>query len=303
MRDNQLIVEPIVKRVRGLSDGGNIVLGVMLVIASSLLFAIGGAATKGLSTSVPPASALIWRSLISSVIIAAWFAAVGWPRIRSTRMDLHIARGLATFAGLWTYFGALALIPLSSAVLLRTAAPVFVPVVAYGLYRRRSDRFVWIGAWIGLVGIAMLVKPTSFGVGLGELLGVASGVLGAVGAVLIWRLASVDDVATQLLWVTLVGAVSSAIVAPWYLTRPELSDWLLVFVMAVTTLASQIVLAYAFKVAPADKTITWGYLSVIFGGLFGAIYWSETPTMMAMFGMVIVVLGSHIASIRRRTST
>ena len=283
-----------------LSDRGNMKIGVSLVVLSSLLFAMGGAATKQLSVSVPPSSALIWRTFISAVGIAVWFSFCGWPRLHSSRIDLHIARGAATFAGLWTYFAAVATIPLSTAVLLRTAAPVFVPVVAFTLYRRRSDVFVWLGAWIGLLGVALLVNPAALAIEPGSLLGVASGVLGAVGAVLIWRLGGIDGVGTQLLWLTIVGMMSSLFASPWLLTLPEASDWPLVIVMAATTTGSQVILAHAFQFAPADKVISWGYLSVVFGGILGAVLWSELPTLPAVTGMLLVVAGSHIASIKRR---
>lgn len=285
-----------------LVNGGNIALGVALVIASALLFATGGAATKHLSGAVPPTSALIWRSLLAAAGVGAWFAVAGWPRVRSRRIDLHVARGLATFAGLWSYFLAVASIPLSTAVLLRTASPVFVPIVAYVLYRRPSDRFVWVGAWVGLTGVALVVEPAAMGLGLGDLLGIASGAFGAVGAVLIWRLGGIDGVPTQLLWLTAIGFVCGALAAPWFLTLPAPSDWPLVLVMTIATTASQVLLAHAFKVAPADKIITWGYLSVVFGGVIGAVVWGEVPSVWAMAGMVVVVLGSHLATLAAKTS-
>ncbi|MEZ5843663.1 MAG: DMT family transporter [Hyphomicrobiaceae bacterium] len=285
-----------------LLDGGNIPLGVALVIASSLLFAVGGASMRLLSAEVPPTSALIWRNVVSAAGVVLWFSITGWPLLRSARADLHIARGVATFAGLWAYFWAVATIPLSTAVLLRTAAPVFVPIVAFVLYRRRSDRNVWIGAWIGLVGVALVVRPSGITMNAGDLLGVTSGILGAVAAVLIWRLGGIDGVSTQLAWLTAAGLACSALVAPAYLTLPAAADWPLIVVIAASTTASQVILAYAFKVAPTDKTITWGYLSVVFGAVFGALLFSEYPSALSVGGMGLVVLGSHIACLKARAS-
>jgi drug/metabolite transporter (DMT)-like permease len=283
-----------------LVDGRNVPLGVTLVVCSSLLFAIGGAATKLLSPAVPPTSGLIWRNIICALGFAAWLAVTGWPGIRSNRIDLHVVRGLATFGGLWAYFVAVAYIPLSTAVLLRTASPVFVPLVAYVLYRRHSDRFVWAGSWIGLVGVALVVGPDDLMLDFGAMLGIASGILGALGAVLIWRLGSIDGLRTQLAWLTAVGLACSLAVAPWYLTWPLPRDWLLLIVMAVTATVSQVILMHAFTVAPADKTITWAYLSVVFGGVFGVLFWSEIPTAAAIAGTGLMVAGSCISSRRSR---
>ena len=270
-------------------------------MVSSLLFAIGGAATKQLSESVPPTSALIWRTFIGAVGVAIWFSIFGWPRLRSPRIDLHVARGVATFAGLWTYFAALSVIPLSTAVLLRTASPVFIPLVAFALYSRRSDGFVWAGAWIGLLGVAMVLNPAATtAIDSGALLGVASGVFGALAAVLIWRLGGIDSVGTQLLWLTIVGTALSFCASPLLLTLPKASDWPLVLVLAATTTGSQVTLAQAFQIAPADKVLSWAYLSVVFGGIIGVVVWSETITMLAVIGMILVVVGSHIASMKRR---
>ncbi|KAB2851139.1 MAG: DMT family transporter [Hyphomicrobiaceae bacterium] len=277
-------------------------LGTVLVVLSSASFAIGGAATKFLSSSLDPTAVFLWRNLLSAAGVVLWFLLFDRKVVLGEHAGIHLMRGAATFAGLWTYFYALEAIPLATAVLLRTASPVFVPVVACLLYRKRSDQYVWVGTWVGLVGVALVVEPTMIGVGAGSASGVASGVFGAIAAVLMWRLGGTNDKPmVQLLWLSLILAAFSLLIAPWRLSMPSASDWSFIVIIAVATTASQLFLVLAFSIAPADKIITWGYLSVVFGALIGAAIWSEIPSFWSAIGMAIIVAGSHITT--RRTAS
>ena len=285
-----------------LRGDGELVLGAALVVSSSAMFAVGGAAAKFLSASLDPTALLIWRNLASTAGIAIWYLFWRDKSLWSERVGIHILRGFATFAGLWTYFKAIETIPLATAVLLRTASPVFVPVVAYLLYRRPSDRNVWIGAWIGLVGVALVIEPNLVGASLGAASGVASGMLGAIGAVLMWRLGGTESPRLQLAWLTIVLTICSIFVAPWSLRMPASLDWPVIAVIAAATTLSQLFLVHAFAIAPADKIITWGYVSVVFSALAGVAFWDEKLAGLAIAGMCIIVAGSHLATRRRKAA-
>ena len=283
-----------------LRGDGQLVLGAALVVLSSAAFAVGGAATKFLSATLDPTAVLLWRNFVSAAGIAIWFLIWRNKSLWSDCIGVHILRGIATFAGLWAYFKALEAIPLATAVLLRTASPVFVPVVAYLIYRRPSDRNVWIGAWIGLLGVGLVIEPNLVEASLGAVSGVASGVFGAVGAVLMWKLGGTESPRVQLAWLTIVLTICSIAAAPWSMKMPGPMDWPVIAVIAAATTASQLLLVHAFSVAPADKVITWGYLSVVFSALVGAVFWDEKLTGLAIAGMCIIVIGSHLATRRRK---
>ena len=288
-----------IQRSSLLKAEGKMPVGIALVILSSVAFAIGGSATKYLSGALDPTAIFLWRNFFSAAGVVLYFLIVDRNLNLGHYAPLHLMRGIATFAGLWTFFYALEAIPLATAVLLRTASPVFVPVVAYLIYQRHSDRYVWCGAWIGLVGVALVVEPSLVGAGLGSACGVASGIFGAVAAVLMWRLGGTSDSPkTQLLWLNLILAGLSLTMAPWQLRLPLGNDWIVIILIAAMTTASQLCLVLAFSVAPADKLITWGYLSVVIGAIIGAILWREIPNYWSVIGMIIIVFGSHIATKR-----
>jgi drug/metabolite transporter (DMT)-like permease len=147
------------------------------------------------------------------------------------------------------------------------------------------------------LSVALVINASAAHTLGGFMIGLASGVLGALGAVLIWRLGGLDSISAQLAWLMLVLTGASVALAPWCLTWPEQTDWSPIATMAATTTGSQIILAHAFKIAPADKSITWGYMSVVFAAVFDAIFWSEWLTPWATAGVGLVVFGSVIASL------
>ena len=75
---------------------------------------------------------------------------------------------------------------------------------------------------------------------------------------------------------------------------------MLTILVAAFTIIGQYFYAKAFSVAPADKVITWSYMSVVFAAAIGFAAWNEPILAFTVAGAILVVGGAHLAT-RERT--
>jgi drug/metabolite transporter (DMT)-like permease len=278
-----------------LKTQGDVVKGAVLIVVSAAFFSAGGVAVRFLDGSLSPAVMLFWRNCLSSLLVIGWFAGAGLPQFQLRRLKPHLLRAALTHLGLLAYFTALTSIPLADAVLLRATGPLFVPVVAFLVYRHRSSLDVWGGTCIALLGVATL---TGAGIGLdwGELIGMVSGLCGGAAAVSMWSMSKDDGSGTQMLWFSLlsvpisIGPLWSGVQIPDVLLWPDL------LALAVFTLLSQVFMVMGFAAAPANRVIAWLYASAIFSAVIGYFCFNEPVTATMLLAFSLIIGGSYLSS-------
>ncbi|MFM9938708.1 MAG: DMT family transporter [Hyphomicrobiaceae bacterium] len=281
-----------------LKSDGNVVIGAALIVLSAACFTLGGYAIKVLSRDLNPVALVFWRNLLSAWLILFWFSWRGFPSLATAHPLNHALRAIFTFGGLLCFFAAIAAVPLANAVLLRSANPLFVPLLSLLIYGRQSDRNVWFGVALGFAGVVCVVGPDLNGWSLstGELAGIAAGALGGAAAVSIWSLSGRDSPATQMAYFSVLSVVVSVLPMPWFWQLPGMALLPELLWIAVFTTLAQAFLASGLAAAPADKILSWGYMAVAFAALAGYLGWGETLPIAGIVGIVLVVVGSHWAS-------
>ena len=164
MRPNEATVDPHGAAASRLSRERTAAVGLVLIAAISPQ--IGAAFAVTLFDELGPAGAAFLRLAFAAVIL--W--AIWRPRLSG---DLRLAGAFGVSLGLmnWSFYEAIARIPLAVAVTIELAGPLLVAVLG----SRRPLDALWIGLAAG--GIVLLVAPTG---GSMDLLGVAFAMVAAV---------------------------------------------------------------------------------------------------------------------------
>src|SRR6185295_8598396 len=97
----------------------------VLVVASSLLFALAGVAVKLAVTDLPKEVVVFFRNLLSLTLLLPWVAVRGLGAVRTRQFPLHLLRAGSTLSALYCYYYAVSRIPLADAVLLQFTGPIF----------------------------------------------------------------------------------------------------------------------------------------------------------------------------------
>lgn len=283
--------------------------GLAFALASTLAFGSSGAFMKPLLTSGwSPGAAVLVRVLVAAgvLLVPALLALKGRFAVLWEARLRVLAFGVIAVAGTQlAYFAAIARVPVSMALLLEYLAPVLLVLLAWARTRRVPRTVVLAGTGLSLVGLALVIGPVGFGTV--DALGVAFGLLAAVGLASYFLLAAVpDDVppvamagAGLLTGGMLLGALGLVGVLP---LRAHFRDvplleasvpWFVpMLVVAVVATAIAYATGIAATVRLGSRVASFvGLLEVVFAALLAWVLLGEVLGPVQLFGGALIIAG------------
>lgn len=237
-------------------------------------------------------SLLLWRARIK-------------PFGNNTR--LLLLRGLYGSGGLMCFYAAVNHLPLAEATVIHQISPVLTAVVAAIWIGEKLEARVMLGMALAFTGVIMIAQPASLFAEAGAepdialpfvLVGVAGALFASLAYVAVRRLGRTDP---PLLVVFYFPIVTVPISLPFAIDAwvwPDLTGWLYLLGVGVSTQIAQVALTKGLAREAAGRAISVGYLQVVFATIFGAALFRDIPGIWSFFGMALIV-GSLFAARRR----
>ncbi len=273
------------------------------MLVASLLFACMGVCVKFAAATHSAVEITFWRSLISLALMFALVRLRGVP-LRTPHWRWQLTRGAVGFAALFSYFYAIALLPLATAVTLNYTSAIFLALYL-ALAGWRLQRGILGALAIGLAGVALLLRPTFHADQLfGGLVGLASGVLAGMAYFSVRELGARGEAETRtVFYFSLVSVVGSGIwllFVDWHPVDAD-SGLLLLGVGIFATLA-QLAMTRAYARGKTLAAAALSYSTVVFSCLFGMLFWGEVLGTSAWTAIGLIVLSGIAATHFSRAS-
>ena len=280
--------------------GNDLARGTRLMIFAALLLASGATSARIATEDMNVLVVVFWTNLWMFILMSLWMTFMR-PEggVRTKKLFQHFLRSIFTYGALVAYFYALAKIPFANAVVLQSMGPVLVPILALLVFRRLADRYVWLGVVVSFVGVVLIIQPDRFGMSFGEASAILAALGGAAAALVIWSLSTTEPAERQMFYFALFACLLSVIPLPWTWQWPSMPQVIPTVFVALFTIIGQFYYAKSFSAAPADKVITWSYMSIVFAAIIGVMAWGEPILLLTAAGAALVVAGAHLASRER----
>ncbi|WP_153144779.1 DMT family transporter [Dechloromonas sp. H13] len=273
------------------------------MLVASLLFACMGVCVKFAAATHSAVEITFYRSFISL------FLMFGLVRLRGVRLATphwrwQVSRGLVGFAALFSYFYAIALLPLATAVTLNYTSAIFLAIYL-ALAGMRLRRGILGALVVGLLGVGLLLKPTLHAEQLaGGLIGLGSGVLAGMAYFSVRELGARGEPETRtVFYFSLVSSVCAGI---WLLFSElhavDLRSGLLLLGVASFATAAQLAMTRAYTRGKTLMSAALAYSTVIFSSLFGVLFWGEVLDASAWFAIGLIILSGIAATHFSRAS-
>lgn len=273
------------------------------MLVASLLFACMGVCVKFAAATHSAVEITFWRSFISLLLMFALVRLRGVP-LPTPHWRWQVTRGAVGFAALFSYFYAITLLPLATAVTLNYTSAIFLALYL-ALAGWRMQRGILVALAIGLAGVVLLLRPTLQADQLvGGLVGLASGVLAGMAYFSVRELGARGEPETRtVFYFSLVSSVCAGI---WLL----FSDWhavdadsaLLLFGVAIFATLAQLAMTRAYSRGKTMMAATLAYSTVIFSSLFGMLLWGEVLAASAWAAIGLIILSGIAATHFSRAS-
>jgi drug/metabolite transporter (DMT)-like permease len=261
-------------------------LTLMVVIAVA-----GREATRELSVF----QIMLMRSVLGMALL--WplvHAAGGLSAMRTPRLPQHAARNVVHYAAQYGWFVALTLIPLAQLVSIEFTMPIGSAVLAVFFLGERMNARKWLAVVLGLVGVAVIVRPSAGTVDAGQLIALACAFGFAISVVLVKSLTRTEAAITVIFWMLVIqsaiGLVPALLVWQW----PSAQTWGWVLVVAFCGTYSHYCFARAMQHADTTVVVPMDFLRVPLTALAGWLVYSEQVDLLTGLGVLLILTGNAL---------
>jgi len=273
------------------------------MLVASLLFACMGVCVKLAAETHSAVEITFYRSFISLLIMFVLVRLHG-VRLATPHWRWQVSRGVIGFAAIFAYFYAIILLPLATAVTLNYTSAIFLAIYL-ALAGMRMSGGILGALLVGLLGVAMLLKPTLHADQLSAgLIGLGSGVLAGMAYFSVRELGARGEPETRTVFY--FSLVSSVCAGLWLLFSElhavDLRSGLLLLGVATFATAAQLAMTRAYTRGKTLLSAALAYSTVIFSSLFGVLFWGEVLDASAWFAIALIILSGIAATHFSRAS-
>lgn len=297
--------------------------GILALVVGIAVFSLQDVILKRLSGDYPLYQAMIIRSLtaVPLLLIILRLFDGRLTTIATPNWALMLARGILNFVAYTAYYLGLAALPMADTVALFFTAPLFITIAAALVFRDRIGATNILALLAGFVGMLMIFNPSASVFDPAALLPVLAALGYALTQLATRALGRTETAAAMTFWgnlTFLAGALALAAVfgsgAYDGATHPSLAfltrGWQpmpardLGLFMACGVIASigLSLLTYAYRVAPSASVAPFEYSFIIWGVLWGWMFWAQLPAALA-WGGIALLIGAGLLVIRAEAQT
>ena len=284
-------------------------MGVLCLCAGIGLFSVQDMILKLLSGGYPLSQAMVLRGL-TALPLLMWLAhrdgGLGTLVTPATRS--MVLRGLVMFVAYAAFYLALPALPIATSVALYFSAPLFITILSVVMLREVVRWRRWGAVMLGFVGVVIMLRPGASLFEWAAMLPVLSGLAYGVSMILARRLGETETAAAMAFWGNLVFLVIALCMALAFgdgrfaqaahpsiefLLRawvwPSALDAALMCGCGVIAALGLTLLTQAYRIADSNAVAPFEYSYMIWGVLWGWVFFGEWPDSVAWIGITVIV--------------
>lgn len=275
----------------------NIKLGIMSMLLAMFIFAIVNALVKDISGTYG-----VWQITFCRFFFVLFPALYllkkegGAGGIKATikpqNPSLLVAIGVIGAIGVFILFKAFQVGRLADVTALAYSSIIFLTALSVPLLKEAVGWRRWVAVLVGFSGILLMASPDK-NIQTGSLLAIVFAMIDATIMILLRITTKYNKVSTTVFYTAIVAALTCLpFMIQEFIMPDNFRDIAILVFLGLGGGVGQIFLTKAYSVAPAVAVAPMIYTSMIWGGLFGVLYFGESLTLNLLVGALVVVLCS-----------
>jgi drug/metabolite transporter (DMT)-like permease len=239
------------------------------------------------------------RSLIGLVML--WplpHASGGLAAMRTQRPLGHLARNTVHYAAQFGWFFALTLIPIAQVVAIEFTMPIWTALLAVFFLGERLGPTRIVAVVLGLVGVAVIVRPGLDHVDPGQLIALAAAVGFAVSIIFVKSLTSTESVVRIIFWMLVIQSAIGGIPAAMVWRTPGAAVWPWIVVIALCGTYSHYCMTQALRHAETTFIVPIDFLRVPLTAVAGWLVYNERIDVFTVAGAGLILV-ANLLNLRR----
>ncbi len=275
-----------------MADSNNTRLGVLLMIATTFVFAV----QDGISRHLASEYNVLMVVMVRYWFFAAFVTAIAYRKAggiraaaRTEQPLLQILRGLILATEICVMIYAFTLLGLIESHAVFTSYPLLVAALSGPILGEVVGWRRWTAIFIGFVGVLIILKP-GFGVfSPAAIVPLAAALLFALYGLLTRFASRKDTAATSFFWTGVSGSVMMTVIGASYWEPMISSDWLWMGTLCITGALGHWLLIKTYEAAEASAVQPFAYLQLVFVSFIGVLVFGESIELNVAIGAAVVV--------------
>ncbi len=279
------------------------------MLLAVLIIPFSDAIGKWLSSTYSPMQITFFRFLLQAVLI--YFVARVLRKKIGAFKTIYLYLAFFISSCMFLLFWGLMYLPLANNIALFFIEPLVLTVLSIVFLKEKVTRALVIVLFIGLLGTMIIIRPNWSAYGTAAILPILAAIFYALYLMTIRVSKDIKDVLTMQFWIGIIASVFTSVL--FLLAQPfdlevlsfnkiDHSLWWLVFLLAVVTIVSQLLISNALYYANASLLASFQYLEIISATLLGWIIFNDIPDRLTMLGAIIVIFsGVYLIKVERNS--
>ena len=274
------------------------------LILASFFFSLMTVCVKKIDNRIPIYELVFFRSLLSLFITSLIINKKNlnpWGKNK----PLLILRGILGTIALVCIFYAIKNMPLNISTVIQYTYPIFISIFAGVLINEKITKNLIIASITGWLGILIILNPyqlSSLNIELDKLT-VLIAFLGSISTALAYitvkKLSSTEDIFIIIKYFPLISVITLSPIVFFNWVTPNINDLIWIIGIGMFTQAGQTFLTIGLKKLPTSEAARINYLQVLFGSLWGILFFNELININFIVGAVLVLLGTIISTSKK----
>jgi S-adenosylmethionine uptake transporter len=267
-----------------------VTLGVVLFLAGTLCYAVNDAIGKWLVTSYPVAQVMMLRSVGALIVLAPMILSQGGAGLfRVERPGLQVLRVVLATAETFLFFVAVAYLPLADVMTFYMAGPIYVAALSHVMLGERVGWRRWIAILVGFCGVVIALRPSTAAFSMPSFYALAGSLAFALLLMLSRVLRGTGD-AILVTWQTVGMLVVAGVLTLSNWQTPSGVETSAMLLLGIIACFAQLLITRSLKLAPASILAPLQYSLLLWGALFGYLFFGDVPDAAILAGSAIIVV-------------
>ena len=216
----------------------------------------------------------------------------GFATMKTARPLQHISRNLIHYGAQLGWFFALTLIPLGQVVSIEFTMPIWTAILAAAFLGERMTVWKIAAIVLGIVGVIVIVRPSTGEVNPGQLIALAAAVGFGISIAMVKSLTRTENTLAIIFWMLVVQSVAGFFPSIHVWVWPSAWAWGWTVVIAICGTFSHYCMARAMLYADATVVIPMDFLRVPLSAAAGWLIYSERLDMFTVLGATLILTGN-----------
>lgn len=298
-------------------------LGVLCALIASFSFTLNDVGIKFLSGDYPLHQVVLIRASVGLLVILAIMIPLegGYSLLRTKHIGLHLIRGAFVVAANMLFFLGLAEIPLSEATAIFFVSPLIITVFSVLFLSEKVGPWRWFAVAMGLIGAAVMLRPTPNSFQLAGLLPAGAAFCYAGLHIMTRKMGSTERASTMAFYLQVTFVLVSVfmglaigdgryatqdslalefLLRPW--VWPTQFDLVVMSGVGVASAVGGYFISQAYRLSEAALIAPIEYVALILAVFWGIVIFNEWPDHVAWTGMALILGGGLLMIWRESVS-